>query len=439
MPWVSRSPVNERMQFVLDWEKSPDENFSALCRRYGVSRRTGYKWLDRFEAGGPGALDDRPPMARAPRGRTPLEVVDKVLAARKAHPLWGARKVRAWLAEKEPELVLPAASTLGDLLKRYGLVRVRKRRLRVALNPNPLDPCAAPNDVWCADFKGHFALGDGQRCYPLTITDACSRYIIRCEGLVAQTEELVRRQFELAFMEFGLPRRIRTDNGAPFATLGPGALGRLSIWWMKLGIIHERIEPGHPEQNGRHERMHRTLKAHTANPPAENMAAQQRRFDLFRGEFNNERPHEALAQRPPARVYTTSPRAFPRNLVAPACAEGMETRSLDEDGKMGWKGKTVTIVRALGRETVGVEPVDANKARVFYGPVLLGHVECAAGKVVFTRSRLTADAQAAHCVRPGQAVTPTQQGNVSAPPDDVPPQPVNGSQEGGTDNPSHTW
>lgn len=417
MPWEERSPVNERMKFVVEWSESEGENFSALCRRYGISRRIGYKWLDRFEQGGPGALEDRPPVARNVRHRVPLDVVDRLLAARKAHPTWGPRKLRAWLLDKEPGLHLPAPSTIGDVLKRYGLVRIRKRRLRVPINPNPLDPCSAPNDVWCADFKGHFALGDGSRCYPLTITDGCTRFLIKCEALTAQTEELVKRQFELAFLEYGIPKKIRTDNGPPFASLGAGGLSRLAVWWIQLGITPERIEPGKPQQNGRHERMHRTLKDQTTKPPEATMAAQQRRFDLFRAEFNNERPHESLGQKPPSRSYTTSLRAYPATLSSPVYDENLEVRRLTEQGKIAWKGQKVNISIALAGEPVGVEKLTPTTARLFYGPMLLGRLKLNAGDAVFTRSRVTGDEEEPQ-------VDTGNSGPVSKEPDGVQTEPV---------------
>ena len=386
MPWAESSPVNERMKFVVAWSGSEDENFSALCRHFGISRRVGYKWLDRFEKGGPGALEDRRPVARQLRHRLPLETVDLMVRARKQHPSWGPKKLRARLLAQHPELKLPAVSTIGDILKRYGLVGVRKRRLRVPADPNPLDACAAPNDVWCVDFKGHFALGDGTRCHPLTITDACTRFLIKCEGLTGQTEDLVMEQFRLAFAEFGVPRKIRSDNGVPFASVGVGGLSRLSVWWMKLGITLERIEPGKPQQNGRHERMHRTLKDETTHPPEANMVEQQLRFDLFRAEYNNDRPHESLAMQPPARRYARSLRAFPNQLTTPALPDGCESRVLCHAGKISWKGKHLTIGVVLARETVGVRATTSTSATVHYGAVLLGELNLRSGKATFTRS-----------------------------------------------------
>jgi len=235
-------------------------------------------------------------------------------------------------------------------------------------------PGNSPNDLWCIDFKGHFALGDRSRCHPLTLTDAASRYVIRCEGLVRPHEKLVRPHLELAFREFGLPTRIRSDNGAPFASTGAGGLTRLSVWWIKLGIVPERIEPGHPEQNGRHERMHRTLKAETASPPAEDMLTQQQRFDYFRGVFNDQRPHEALGMRPPRRVYFPSTRPYPIALEYPEYADG-KVRWTDHAGAISWRGERVPISSALENEPVGLQQIGDSTWAVYYGPVLLGTLD----------------------------------------------------------------
>jgi transposase InsO family protein len=309
MPWKETSPVQERMRFVLRW-CDEEGNFSALCREFKISRKTGYKWLDRFEQGGASSLEDRAPIAGECPHRTPEAIRDRIVEARKRHPSWGPRKLRAWLAEREPKAPWPAMSTISELLKRNGLIRPRKRRLRVPIKRLPLAPCDGPNEIWSADFKGHFPLGDRRRCYPLTIVDAYSRYFLKCEALLEPKEDPVRLQFELAFREFGLPKRIRTDNGVPFASTAIGGLTGLAVWFVKLGIVPERIAPGHPEQNGRIERLHRTLKAEATKPPGADITAQQRTFDRFRHEYNDERPHESLEDRPPARVYALSLRPF---------------------------------------------------------------------------------------------------------------------------------
>lgn len=372
MPWQESRAVNERMRFVVEWGTGEDENFSALCRRYGISRRIGYKWLDRFEKSGPAGLEDRPPVARELKHRTPPDVVDQVLSARKQHPDWGPKKLRSWLLDKQPDLAVPAPSSIGEMLKRYGLISPRKRRLRIPVHGTPLGPCEAPNQLWCVDYKGHFKLGDGTPCHPLTITDAHTRYLIKCEGLTQETEVLARPQFELAFREFGLPERIRSDNGPPFSARG--GLSRLAIWFIQMGITPERIQPGHPEENGRHERMHRTLKDKTAKPPRQNMSEQQRAFDLFRAEFNNERPHEALGQKPPGRLYARSLREYPAKLQQPTYGEGFIERIINEKGELKWRGGEAIVSRLLTKLPVGLKPFSDDEAELFYGPISLGCV-----------------------------------------------------------------
>lgn len=370
MPWKRASPVLERMKFITLCAES-EESFAELCRRFGISRKTGYKWLERFELKGAAGLDDRAPVAVRSPHRTTDEVVDRIVLARKEHPFWGPKKVRAWLVDGAPEVRWPAASTIGELLKASGLIRPRRRRLRVPLNRNPLDPCAGPNDVWCVDYKGHFALGNGKRCHPLTITDGYSRYLLKCEAMMSEKEELARPCFELAFREFGVPKKLRSDNGNPFASVAVGGLSPLSVWWMKLGIELERIEPGKPQQNGRHERMHRTLKEQL-NPVGFDLPAQQRALDRFRHEYNDERPHEALGQKTPRSAYALSMRSFPEKLRSPEYAAGMETRSVQDKGFIAWRGKRQHLASFLSGEPVGLRELREDVWEVFYGPVLLG-------------------------------------------------------------------
>jgi transposase InsO family protein len=372
MPWRETCVVDERVRFIAALREA-EEPFAVICERFEISRKTGYKWLARYEEGGPAALVDGEPVPRRCRHATPGAVVNAVVEARKAHPFWGPKKLRSWLSEREPTLALPAASTIGTLLLRHGLIRPRRRRPREPLTGTALTQCDRPNAVWSVDFKGHFGLGDGTRCHPLTVSDGFSRYLLRCEGLSEPREEPVRVQFERVFREFGLPARIRSDNGAPFATQSPAGLSALSVWWIKLGIVPERIEPGHPEQNGRHERMHRTLKAEATRPAEINLTAQQRVFDRFRREYNDERPHEALNQTPPARHYTPSPRVFPEHeLPPPHYGDDVEVRLTYENGTIGWPGGKVLIGRVLAGEPVAVERIGAGRWRVRFGPIVLG-------------------------------------------------------------------
>jgi len=359
------------MRFIVAVDEG-DEPFAELCRRFGISRKTGYKWLERYETSGPGGLEDKPPVARNRPHRLDDELADLFVLARKEHPTWGPKKLRAFVSAQRPELVVPASSTIGELLKNRGLIRPRRRRLRVPLHSSPLESSARPNGVWCPDVKGHFALGEGKRCHPLTITDEYSRYLLTCEGMYEPKNKPVRDHFERVFREFGVPERIRTDNGVPFATNAAGGLSPLSLWWIKLGIVPERIEPGKPEQNGRHERMHRTLKDEATKPACATMAEQQREFDRFRHEYNDLRPHEALQQKPPAKVYATSARAYPETLKSPEYGSDFIVRKTDEAGRLSRPGKLLLLYRPLAREPVGLREVDDARWEVFYGPVELG-------------------------------------------------------------------
>ncbi|MGH7194182.1 MAG: integrase core domain-containing protein, partial [Candidatus Saccharimonadales bacterium] len=284
---------------------------SELCQLYSISRKTGYKWIDRYLRLGPAGLED---LSRKPRhapNETRADIVEALIETRRRHPSWGARKLNALLHKRNPRWELPHKSTVNDILHRHGMIPKKRVRRRIGHPGKPTTQILAPNDTWCADFKGQFRTGDGIYCYPLTVTDGFSRYLLGCQSLPSTSVEGAKPVFARIFKEFGLPRRIRTDNGAPFATTTLARLSSLSAWWVRLGIFPELIEPGCPQQNGRHERMHRTLKADTTRPPAGSMAAQQRRFNAFLDVFNNERPHEALDMQTPAACYAPSPRPMP--------------------------------------------------------------------------------------------------------------------------------
>jgi transposase InsO family protein len=374
--------MDERVRFIAAWIDNEEGTFADLCRTFGVSRKTGYKWVARYEELGGKGLEELPRTARTHPLRTTAEVIDAIVAARKEHPFWGPRKLVAWLEERDPSLRLPSHSTISSLLKSRGLIRPRRRRLRVPRHGfSGLETATQPNVTWCADFKGHFALGDRSRCYPLTITDAFSRFLIKCEALHEPREEQVRRHFELAFREFGLPLRIRTDNGPPFASLAVGGLSRLSMWWIKLGITPERIDPGKPQQNGRHERMHGTLKKEATIPPGATLVEQQRTFDRFRREYNDERPHEALDQRPPARLYALSPRSFPGEIAPPEYPDSLIVRRTQFNGVLFFERTKIPLSRLLAHEPVGIKPMGKDEFHVFYGPVLLGVLAPNGGKL----------------------------------------------------------
>ena len=371
MPWMETCVMDQRAVFVLDVLRG-EVSMACVCRRYGISRKTGYKWLGRFDVDGVSGLSDR---SRAPR-RHPNEVSAEVEAAvvslRHRHPTWGPKKLRAWLLRHEPTGRWPACSTMGDLLKRHGLTVPRKRRHRTPPQTQPFASCDGPNAVWCADYKGWFRTGDGHRCDPLTLSDAASRYVLRCQATASTGYEAVRGVCEAAFREYGLPGAIRTDNGSPFASRGLGGLSRLSIWWLKLGIVPERIDPGRPCQNGRHERMHRTLKAETATPPARTMRAQQGRFDRFRRVFNEDRPHEALSMATPSSAYARSVRCYPERLEDVRYPSGWEVRRVKPNGVFNWRNRRVFIGEAFGRELIGLWALDDRHWSVRFGPLALG-------------------------------------------------------------------
>ena len=304
MPWRETCRVNERLAFIARLRAG--ERMTDLCRDFGISRKTGYKLKQRYEAHGVEALLDQSRAPHAVPHQTPTAMRELIIAARRQHPTWGPKKIKAWLARRHPGLRVPAASTIGGILTKAGLVKGRTRRRKGKSKPTGLRVASAPNELWCADFKGQFQLRNGRYCYPLTITDAYSRYLIACVALDGTAGGPTQTVFEDAFREHGLPQAIRTDNGSPFASTGIAGLTALSAWWIRLGVEPERIEPGHPEQNGQHERMHRTLKAETTRPAGRTLLQQQERFDDFRSEFNEERPHEALGQETPSSRYQSS-------------------------------------------------------------------------------------------------------------------------------------
>ncbi len=347
---------------------------TALAERYRISRKTGYKWVDRYEADPAAGLGDR---SRAPKthGRAMADPTrDAILALRGAHPHWGPKKLRAILIERQPRDVWPAASTMGDLLRREGVSQPRRRTRYVVPLTQPLAAAAAPNDVWTADFKGWFRTADQARCDPLTVADACSRFVFCCR-IVAPSERGVRPWFERAFRDHGLPLAMRTDNGSPFATTGAGHLSHLAVWWLKLGIQLDRIDRGHPEQNGRHERFHLTLQQETTTPPATTPRQQQRRFDRMRREFNTVRPHEALGQTPPARHYVSSPRPYPGRFEDPWYDATHQVRRVHTSGQIKWQGERVFVCEAVRGELVGLAETERGDWRVHFMQVELGRID----------------------------------------------------------------
>lgn len=371
MGWKETCAVEERMRFVVAVERR-EESFAAICRRFGVSRRVGYKWLQRFEEEGACGLLDR---SRAPRHHPQAmaqETAERCLAVRRVHPSWGPLKVRAYLERRAPATAWPAASSIGELFDREGLTVKRKLRRRCLPSSAPFAHCGAANDVWCIDFKGWFVTGDGKRCEPLTITDAHSRYLLRCQALPHTDTEHVWPVLDAAFREFGLPRYLRSDNGSPFASRGAGGLSRLSVKLIKAGVTPERITPGKPQQNGRHERMHLTLLQDAASPPARSMREQLKRLHEFQRHYNEERPHQALGNATPADCYQFSPRRFDGILRSPEY-DDQDVRRVRRNGEIKLHGKLIYIGEALLGEPIGLAEGEDGWT-VTYGPIMLGTI-----------------------------------------------------------------
>jgi len=357
--------MEEKLRFVFEHERQ-ERTMTELCERYEITRQTGYVWLRRYREAGAAGLAEQSRAAHRHHNQMPEEIEQQVLGLRQAHMRWGPRKLKHILQRDEPGRNWPAASTIGALLQREGLVVARKKRLRTAPYTEPLAHADGPNRVWCADFKGWFRTGDGERIDPLTISDAHSRYLLRGQAVEKTDTARVQAIFEAAFREYGMPAAIRTDNGAPFATRALAGLSRLALWWIKLGIVPERIEAGHPEQNGRHERMHRTLKQEVAQPPAANRRKQQRALDRFRQEYNEVRPHEALGMRTPAEVYERSARKFPEPLPEADYPANMLVRSVRRQGHFRWKQDEVFLSEVLWGERVGLLQENDRRFTVYF-------------------------------------------------------------------------
>ena len=374
MPWLEATPMEQRERFIRD-QQSGLYTMTELCERHTISRKTGYKWLERFDAGGRGALGDR---SRAPHRcphRISDDVAELICTARRQHPSWGPEKLLQWLAPRHPALELPAVSTAGDLLVRHGLVKKRRRR-RPSAHPGVVPLTTAhPNDLWTADFKGHFRTQDGVYCYPLTIADQHTRFLIACHGLLSTKGHGVRAVFDRLFRDYGLPRAIRTDNGVPFATTGIHGLSQLNVWWMRLGIQHQRILPGRPQQNGAHERMHKTLKADAIRPPRATLLAQQRAFNTFRTQYNDERPHQYLGGRTPAAVYCPSPRAYDARLPPIEYPGHFLVKRVTNAGTFRFKHRLLFIAHSLAPHTIGLEEVDDGIWSIFFCRVLIARLD----------------------------------------------------------------
>jgi putative transposase len=373
MPWRDSSPMNLKTQFIADYLRQTLP-VSELCYHYNISRKTGYKWIDRYLEQGAAGLVDRSRRPHHCPHQTPADKVAAVVEARGHHPTWGAKKLLKLLSRQPPKGQWPARTTVCDILSRHQLITKPRHRRLIGHPGKPTSIITAPNQIWSADFKGHFKTRDGHYCYPLTVADSFSRYLLGCQALRSTSCADAKPVFRRLFQEFGMPDRIRTDNGVPFATVSLARLSTLSAWFVRLGILPQLIEPGKPQQNGRHERMHRTLKAEATRPPAASCRSQQRTFNRFREEFNNDRPHEAIALETPASVYQPSPRPFPAKLPPLEYPAHFETRYVSYNGGIRWKSAWVHVSLTCAGEYLGLEAVDNGLWNVYFGPLRLGRL-----------------------------------------------------------------
>lgn len=373
MPWLETEPMNEKIKFIAVYLSNQYESFSALCQRFNISCKTGYKYVQRYKEENADGLKER---SRAPHhhpNQIPNLVADNILAVKYRYPSWGAKKIQSFLQQEYADNQWPAKSTIDDLLKKNGLVRPAKRKRRTPAYTEPFVLCTKPNDVWSIDYKGQFKLGNRQCCYPLTITDNFSRYIFAIDAFEKISAEKTKQKLWRLFEEYGLPAAIRSDNGTPFAGNGLGGLSCLSVLFIKLGIVPERIRKGHPEENGRHERMHLTLKRETASPPRFTQIEQQNCFDAFKKVFNEERPHEGINFERPSRLYQSSGRRLPKRLEKVEYDNHfIHTRQVRTNGTMKWKGKEIFISETLTGEAIGMKPYNEEEWIIYFSFLPIG-------------------------------------------------------------------
>lgn len=356
MPWQGVSPVDLRMRFVTEY-LSEQFSMTELAASYGISRKTAYYWVKHYETAGPGRLAGASRRPHQMPRATPDEIAARLIALRHQHPFWGAGKLRDHLVSIDPATPWPCRDTIHTILVRAGTVRRRRQRRVVAPSHHLLRP-TQPNEEWTADFKGQFPTGEGVLCYPLTIRDGYSRFVLRCHALMSTALAGTHAQFARVFAEYGLPERIRTDNGPPFAGHGLAGLSRLAVFWIRLGILPTRGRPGCPGDNGSHEQFHRVLKQQTAQPPAASLTAQQRRFARFVEEYNTIRPHDAIGHVPPATRYEPSARPFPRRLPPLEYPAGHLVRRVDSRGRVKWQGRRLFLSEVLASHDVGFAAVE---------------------------------------------------------------------------------
>ena len=384
MPWNELNLMDNKLLFLADCLRNVMP-FTHLCERYGISRKTGYKWLNRYKESQEEGLKE---LSRRPHShpfQTPYHIREKILALRtETYITPGAKKIHRKLTLLYPDVTPPSVTTIHKILTKAGLVVPSRRKHRVPRSKSLLKPSSEPNELWSVDFKGEFKLQNGKYCYPLTLMDDNSRYLLGCEGQKTVGHISTIKTFKRLFNEHGLPLRIRSDNGVPFASKTAGGLSTLSIWWIKLGISPERIKPGRPQQNGKHERMHRTLKATVSKPVATSLKCMQDRFERFKDEYNNDRPHESLNQRTPAECYRPSQRELPRKLPDLIYPSYFEVKKVRPSGVIYWKGGQVYVSHLLDGELVGLEEVDNGIYDVYFSFYRLGYIDLSAGKNYWT-------------------------------------------------------
>ncbi len=363
MPWKEIAPMDQRVKLIVDWKQS-EGHITELSKKYEISRKTVYKWIGRYEKEGIDGLKEKSRAPKVSPNQTKDHIVERLIDEKCRHMNWGPKKIVAVLERKYPYERWPAPSTAGEWFKKLGLSRKKKKRMIVPPYSKPFEECNLPNDVWSADYKGQFRMRNRQYCYPLTISDNNSRYLLSCEALEGPRYKETRTVFEETFKKHGLPLAIRTDDGIPFAGRNITGLSRLSIWWIKLGIIPERIDKGEPQQNGRHERMHRTLKEEVTTPPAIDLKAQQEKLDLFQIEYNEDRPHEALGQKTPASIYKRSKENYTDRPFIPEYDMDFCVRSVKRGGEIKFKGNLYFLSELLGREQVGLKEITEDKWQI---------------------------------------------------------------------------
>ncbi len=381
MPWKETCTMSERIDFIKSWRRQTF-NHTQLCQRFGISRKTGYKWIKRVLEEGQSGLADRSHRSHTHPNQTAEPIIRALLAFKHKHPSFGPAKVIKQLRAIKPRQPWPASSTAGEIFKQHGLVTPRGRRKKAPPHTQPLSHATSTHAVWSADFKGDFLLGNKSRCYPLTLFDNHSRFLMDCKGLYSTASPPVKQRYIQAFRRYGLPHALRTDNGYPFAGVGLGGLSSLSVWLLKLGVMPERIAAGHPEQNPRHERMHRTLKAASINPAKANLSAQQRAFNHFIQEYNFERPHDALNDRYPGDVFVRPTRPYPERLPEVAYSENHLVRSVKNDGTIKWKGRLIYLSSTLAKERIGLEPIGDDLWQLSFLKLTLGVLDSRTNRII---------------------------------------------------------